>query len=229
MSHGHASTDSTPLIILIGIFPILTGVSIFCLADNHSSVVRNIFGGASNNEGMGLLALCFDWNLITSQYLYAPLWLQINENIGIMLTYVLMAAMYYGNVWRAKDFPFMSQAIFVRFPQPMHIGGKLLTAGHFTQSENGSQYNQTALLTDGKFDPVKYAELGVYSITSACDQYDSRRMTACILFGFKRTLSHCRESITWRYSDSYRALSLERFEAVCTVSKPLEQDTAFDS
>lgn len=121
------------------IFPILTGVSIFCLADNHSSVVRNIFGGASNNEGMGLLALCFDWNLITSQYLYAPLWLQINENIGIMLTYVLMAAMYYGNVWRAKDFPFMSQAIF---------------------SENGSQYNQTALLTDGKFDPVKYAELG---------------------------------------------------------------------
>ncbi|KAH9919813.1 OPT oligopeptide transporter protein-domain-containing protein [Fomitopsis serialis] len=36
------------------LFPVLTGVSVFCLADNHSATIRNIFGGASNNEGMGL-------------------------------------------------------------------------------------------------------------------------------------------------------------------------------
>lgn len=36
------------------IFPVLTGVSIFCLVDHTSSVVRNVFGGASNNEGMGV-------------------------------------------------------------------------------------------------------------------------------------------------------------------------------
>ena len=75
---------------------------------------RNVFGGASNNEGMGLLSWCLDWNLIGSDCLFNPLWLQINQDIGIFLTYILMAAVYYGNLWRAKDFPFMSQAIFVR-------------------------------------------------------------------------------------------------------------------
>ena len=88
-------------------------MSIFCLANNSSPVFRNIFGGASNNEGMGLLSWSFDWNLIGSDCLFSPLWLQINQDIGICLTYVLMAGVYYGNIWRAKDFPFMSQAIFV--------------------------------------------------------------------------------------------------------------------
>ncbi|KAL6307422.1 OPT oligopeptide transporter [Sparassis latifolia] len=130
------------------IFPLLTGFSIFCLADNSSSVFRNVFGGASNNEGMGLLALCLDWNLITSSCLWSPLWLQLNQDIGIILTYVLMCAVYYGNLWNAQNFPFMSQAIF---------------------AEDGTQYNQTALLTDGKFDPAKYAELGpaFFSATNA--------------------------------------------------------------
>ncbi|KAI0918718.1 hypothetical protein AcV5_002635 [Taiwanofungus camphoratus] len=130
------------------VFPVLSGFSVFCLADNSSSVFRNIFGGASNNEGMGLLALCLDWNLIGSSCLWAPLWLQLNQDIGIILTYVLMSAVYYGNLWQAKQFPFMSQAIF---------------------AQDGSQYNQTALLTDGKFDPVKYAELGpaYFSATNA--------------------------------------------------------------
>ncbi|KAH9936802.1 OPT oligopeptide transporter [Epithele typhae] len=130
------------------IFPVLTGLSIFCLANNTSPVFRNIFGGASNNEGMGLLAWCFDWNLIGSGCLFNPLWLQINQDIGIFFTYILMAGVYYGNLWRAKDFPFMSQAIF---------------------AADGSQYNQTALLTNGKFDPVKYEQLGpaFFSATNA--------------------------------------------------------------
>ncbi|KAH9833277.1 OPT oligopeptide transporter [Rhodofomes roseus] len=130
------------------IFPVLTGVSVFCLADNHSSVVRNVFGGASNNEGMGLLAVCFDWNLISSNCLWAPLWLQLNQDIGIFLTYILMSAVYYGNLWKAKDFPFMSQDIF---------------------AENGSVYDQTALLSDGKFNATKYEELGpaYFSATNA--------------------------------------------------------------
>ncbi len=104
-----------------GIFPVLTGVSIFCLASNNNVVFRNVFGGASNNEGMGLLAWCFDWNLIGSSCMFNPIWLQINQDIGIFFTYILMAGVYYGNLWRAKDFPFMSQAIFVSFtsvPRP---------------------------------------------------------------------------------------------------------------
>ncbi|KAI0669078.1 OPT oligopeptide transporter [Trametes maxima] len=130
------------------IFPLLTGVSIFCLANNHSTVFRNVFGGGSNNEGMGLLSWSFDWNLIGSDCLFNPLWLQINQDIGTFFTYILMASVYYGNLWRAKDFPFMSQAIF---------------------AANGSQYDQTALLTNGKFDPAKYEQLGpaFFSATNA--------------------------------------------------------------
>ncbi|KAI0351216.1 OPT oligopeptide transporter [Trametes cingulata] len=130
------------------IFPLLTGVSIFCLANNHSTVFRNIFGGGSNNEGVGLLSWSFDWNLITSECLYNPLWLQINQDIGTFFCYILMAGVYYGNLWRAKDFPFMSQAIF---------------------AEDGSQYNQTALLTNGRFDEKKYEQLGpaFFSATNA--------------------------------------------------------------
>ena len=99
--------------LLSVIFPLLTGVSIICLADNSSSVVRNIFGGASNNEGLGLFEWCFDWNYITSSCMYSPIWLQINQDIGIMFTYILMGGLYYGNVWKGRQFPFMSQAIFV--------------------------------------------------------------------------------------------------------------------
>lgn len=113
----HFSLNGRRVFLLIalrtGIFPLLTGVSIFCLANNHNLVFRNIFGGASNNEGMGLLSWSFDWNLIGSTCLYNPIWLQINQDIGIILTYILMSAVYYGNVWNAKQFPFMSQAIFV--------------------------------------------------------------------------------------------------------------------
>ncbi|EPS95668.1 OPT oligopeptide transporter [Fomitopsis schrenkii] len=130
------------------IFPVLTGISVFCLADNHSSVLRNVFGGASNNEGMGLLSLSLDWNLISSTCLWSPLWLQLNQDIGILFSYILMSAVYYGNIWKAKDFPFMSQDIF---------------------AENGSVYNQTALLSNGKFNATKYEELGpaYFSATNA--------------------------------------------------------------
>ncbi|KAJ6517714.1 OPT oligopeptide transporter [Mycena vulgaris] len=121
------------------IFPLLTGVSIFCLIDQSHAVMRNIFGGASNNEGMGLFAVCFDWNLIGSDNLYLPIWTQINENIGIIFTYILMPAVYYGNIWHGRTFPFMSQALF---------------------NSTGAEYDQTLILTDGKFDQAKYETVG---------------------------------------------------------------------
>ncbi|KAG9958762.1 OPT superfamily oligopeptide transporter, partial [Aureobasidium melanogenum] len=53
-------------------FTVLTGVSIFCLADQHNLVFTNLFGGASGNEGLGCLSFCFDWNYIAS--FQSPLW-----------------------------------------------------------------------------------------------------------------------------------------------------------
>lgn len=122
------------------IFPVLTGLSIFCLIDNgHSDVLRNVFGGASNNEGMGALAACFDWNYIGSGCLWTPLKTQVNQWIGFLFTYLFMAALYYGNVWKGKNFPFMSQALFY---------------------DNGTLYDQSRILTDNIFDPEKYAVEG---------------------------------------------------------------------
>ncbi|KAJ9117463.1 hypothetical protein QFC22_004313 [Naganishia vaughanmartiniae] len=130
------------------IFPLLGALSIVCLVNHTSPVLRNIFGGGSNNEGMGLFSWSLDWNYIGSACLYTPLVTQLNQDTGIILTYILMSAMYYGDVWRARSFPFMSQAIF---------------------DGSGAEYNQTALLTDNVFDPVKYDEIGPawFSATNA--------------------------------------------------------------
>ncbi|KAH9919812.1 OPT oligopeptide transporter protein-domain-containing protein [Fomitopsis serialis] len=80
--------------------------------------------------------------------MWQPLWFQLNSYIGICFTYILMSAVYYGDIWKAKNFPFMSQAIF---------------------AEDGSEYNQTALLTNGRFDPEKFEKLGpaYFSATNA--------------------------------------------------------------
>lgn len=75
--------------------------------------------------------------------LWTPLKTQVNQWIGFLFTYFFMALLYYcecsaalsssllsssaGNVWKAKNFPFMSQALFY---------------------ENGTVYDQTQILTD---------------------------------------------------------------------------------
>lgn len=133
------------------IFPVLTAVSIVCLAtrNKQSTVIRNVFGGGSNNEGMGFFSWCFDWNLITSHNLYTPLEAQLNIDTGIIITYIAMACVYYlPSAWNGQNFPFMSQAIF---------------------DGDGNQYNQTLILTDSRFDPSKYEAVGpaYFSATNA--------------------------------------------------------------
>ena len=94
--------------------PILTGVSIFCLANQHSTVFTFVFGGASGNEGLGLFSFCFDWQYISGGFspLYFPMDSLISQGIGITGCIVLYSACYFGNLWNAKQFPFLSQTIF---------------------------------------------------------------------------------------------------------------------
>ena len=47
------------------IFPLLTGLSIFCLANQRSADFTRIFGGSNGNEGLGVLSICFDWQYIS--------------------------------------------------------------------------------------------------------------------------------------------------------------------
>lgn len=44
-------------------FPLLTGFSIFCLANPNSPAFSRVFGGTNGNEGLGLLSICFDWQV----------------------------------------------------------------------------------------------------------------------------------------------------------------------
>jgi OPT family oligopeptide transporter len=94
------------------IAPFLTGISFFCLANRKSLVFTNIFGGASGNEGLGLLALSFDWTYITTSCFFLPLITLTNAFIGFVLCTGLYIGLYYGNVWNALNFPFLSQSLF---------------------------------------------------------------------------------------------------------------------
>jgi hypothetical protein len=44
-------------------FPLLTGFSIICLAAPNNAAVSRVFGGSNGNEGLGLLSICFDWQV----------------------------------------------------------------------------------------------------------------------------------------------------------------------
>jgi OPT family oligopeptide transporter len=94
------------------VMPVLTGVSFFCLANRESLVFTNIFGGSSGNEGLGLLAFSFDWQYVTTSAFFTPLITLTNAFVGFVLCTGMYIWMYYGNLWNALDFPFLSQALF---------------------------------------------------------------------------------------------------------------------
>lgn len=96
------------------IAPIFQGVSIPCLINRDSLIVTNLFGGVQNNEGLGILGLCFDWNYIAG--MNSPLWYPIstltNNFIGYLLCICIFTGVYYGNMWDSFKFPFLSQLLF---------------------------------------------------------------------------------------------------------------------
>jgi OPT family oligopeptide transporter len=113
------------------IMPILVGVSVLCFANKNSLVFTNFFGGSNGNEGMGIFGISFDWQYIANP---SPLWYPFqtlfNSFVGYVLCICVFAGIYYGNIWRSRDFPFLSQVM-------------------FSQDSNSTsyvQYNQTAVL-----------------------------------------------------------------------------------
>lgn len=99
------------------IFPLLNSLSIFCLASQYMSssvqnVFTNLFGGGRNNEGLGLLSICLNWQYITLQHVSYPLIQQANSWIGYGLCYIVLSAIYYFNIWNSKGFPLLSTSMF---------------------------------------------------------------------------------------------------------------------
>ena len=68
-------------------FPLLTGLSVFCLANQKSQDFTRVFGGSNGNEGLGLLSICFDWQYISGGYnpFAIPLQAQFSNLIGYIL------------------------------------------------------------------------------------------------------------------------------------------------
>ncbi|KIM57237.1 hypothetical protein SCLCIDRAFT_1143537 [Scleroderma citrinum Foug A] len=134
------------------VFPLLNGVSIFCLASQHASphvqaVFTNVFGGADANEGLGLLSISFDWQYITSAFVSYPLIQQANCWVGYGLGYIVLSAIYYSNAWNSKRFPMLSSSIF---------------------SSNGSVYDQSAIFgTAFQLNRTALNEVGLPHLTGS--------------------------------------------------------------
>lgn len=149
-------------LIFIGIFvwewfpefiaPTLTGISIFCLANQDSPWFTRIFGGAAGNEGLGMFSLCLDWNYVGSGggslgALFTPISTQLSQYFGVMICILAMSLTYYKNTWNAQNFPFMSQSLFY---------------------ENGTDYDQLAILDEHfRVQPDKLAREGLPFFSSA--------------------------------------------------------------
>ncbi|PBK64499.1 OPT oligopeptide transporter [Armillaria solidipes] len=95
-------------------FPLLTAISVICLADNgRHEFVRNLFGAGSSNEGIGLFSFGLSWTLITQGFpLVWPLQTQVNSYIGMLLGYIVLTASYYSNVFNGRDILWMSTSLF---------------------------------------------------------------------------------------------------------------------
>ncbi|KAF8150696.1 OPT oligopeptide transporter protein-domain-containing protein [Crassisporium funariophilum] len=124
-------------------FPLLTGFSIFCLANPKSTDFTRVFGGSNGNEGLGLLSLCFDWQFISggTNPMAIPLRAQFSNFIGYILCMVVFVAVYYKNIWESKSFPFLSQELFYA---------------------NGTVYNQLLILNENlEVDQTLLAQQGL--------------------------------------------------------------------
>ncbi|EJU00895.1 oligopeptide transporter [Dacryopinax primogenitus] len=111
------------------IFPLITGFSIFCLANPNSMPFTLVFGGTNGNEGLGLLSLCLDWQYISGGVnpLAIPLQAQMANFIGYLLCIAVFCGVWFGNIYNAQSFPFLSQTLF---------------------NADGSPYNQLLILDD---------------------------------------------------------------------------------
>ncbi|KAK7535339.1 OPT oligopeptide transporter protein-domain-containing protein [Phyllosticta citribraziliensis] len=180
-------------------FPLLQGVSVFCLANQDSLVFTNLFGGSQGNEGLGFLSVSFDWQYIAS--LGSPLWMPLytltNSCVGYLLCICLYMGLYYMNVWRAKDVPFMSQLLF----DP---------SSNFTSYV---EYNLTKILhSDNTINDTAVVEAGIPYLTAT---YISYLITTNM--GITAALVHM---ALWNYDDIKYGWSFLRPSALKKVLNP---------
>jgi OPT family small oligopeptide transporter len=128
-------------------FQILTFFSWACWIKPSNRVLAQLTGSYT---GLGMLAVSFDWATITS-YLQSPLVVPLFAilNIGagfVIIAWIIVPALYYGNVWDAQKFPIISSTLFNR---------------------DGEVWDNSLVLDKNNIlDPELYAEYGPLRMTS---------------------------------------------------------------
>ncbi|KAH9478936.1 Oligopeptide transporter 3 [Psilocybe cubensis] len=128
------------------IAPTLTGISIFCLANQKNAWFTRIFGGAAGNEGLGVFSICFDWAYVGAGggsigSLFTPLSTQLSLYGGTAVCIIAFCACYARNTWNTQNFPFLTQLLYY---------------------ENGTEYDQLSILNDDfTLNPDKLAAQGL--------------------------------------------------------------------
>lgn len=100
------------------------------------------------SRGLGLLSLCFDWQYISSSALAIPLQAQLSNFIGYLLCVVVFCGVWFGNIWQAQTFPFVS------FPHRSDWSANNGVPSQLSQTlffENGTVYDQLLIL-DSNFE-----------------------------------------------------------------------------
>ncbi|KAJ5698727.1 OPT superfamily oligopeptide transporter [Penicillium macrosclerotiorum] len=176
------------------IFVWLNSVSIPCLASmkatgSKAAVLTNLFGGASNNEGLGLFSLSFDWQYITSFQTALPLSLQVHQAIGFLICFIAMLGIYYGNGWNSRSLPFMST--------------KLLMS-------NGTTYPVDEVFVDGVLDESALLKYGIPKLSGSfafamfmANAAIGALIVHCILFWGKDIWSTFKKAREGRYDDRH--------------------------
>ncbi|KAJ5659517.1 OPT oligopeptide transporter [Penicillium longicatenatum] len=176
------------------IFVWLNSVSIPCLAamkatGEKAAVLTNIFGGASNNEGLGLFSFSFDWQYITSFQTSLPLTLQAHQAAGFVVCFIAMIGIYYGNGWDAKSLPFMST--------------KLLMS-------NGTAYPVSDVFVDGVLDEAQLLNYGLPKLTGTfafamfmANAAIGALIVHCFLFWGKDIVAAFKKAREGRYDDRH--------------------------
>ncbi|KAJ5892532.1 OPT oligopeptide transporter [Penicillium tannophilum] len=176
------------------IFVWLNSISIPCLAamkatGDKAAVLTNIFGGASNNEGLGLFTFSFDWQYITSFQTALPLTLQAHQAAGFVVCFIAMIGIYYGNGWGARSLPFMST--------------KLLMT-------NGTAYPVADVFVDGVLDETQLLKYGLPKLTGTfafamfmANAAIGALIVHCILFWGKDIVAAFKKAREGRYDDRH--------------------------
>ncbi|CAM0135682.1 hypothetical protein VKS41_005340 [Umbelopsis sp. WA50703] len=127
-------------------FQVLTYFSWVCWI-KPDNVVLSQLTGAQN--GLGMLAVSFDWSTITS-YLLSPLivpyWATANITVGFaLISWCIVPILYYTNVWGAKAYPIVSEDLYT-------LGGDLWN-------------NSMVLNPDNTLNATAYEEYGPARLT----------------------------------------------------------------